>query len=241
MNISATITKRIDYFEPGVIFSYRDIQAPSAKIEAVAAALSRLVSKGIIKRYEKGKFFKPQQGAFGEMPVKENQILESVLKQNGHLTGYLTGTAAYNQIGLTTQIANEYIIATNEVRKPIKNGRFNARFVKAYSEITENNIPLLQLLDAVKDINSISGTDPNTAIKLIIVKLKELSLSEQKKIAQLALNYPPSTRALIGAIFELSGNNVATGKLFESLNQLSKYKLGIKESILPNKNKWKIE
>lgn len=241
MNISATIIKRIDYFEPGVIFSYRDIQTPSTKMEAVAAALSRLVSKGIIKRFEKGKFFKPQQGMFGGLQLKENQILESVLKENGKLTGYLTGAVVYNQMGLTTQIPNEYSIATHELRKPINKGRFNARFVKAYCAITEKNIPLLQLLDTIKDISNISGTEPNTVIKLIIIKLKELSLTEQKKIAQLALNYPPSTRALIGALFELCTNNIPTEKLYRSLNQLSKYKLGIGESTLPNKNKWKIE
>jgi hypothetical protein len=178
---------------------------------------------------------------FGEIPLKENQILETILKENGNLIGYITGPAAYSQMGLTTQISNEYIIAAYELRKPVKKGRIKARFVKAYSEITENNIPLLQLLDSIKDIRSIPGVTTNIAIELIIVKLKQISLSEQKKIVQLALNYPPSTRALTGAIFEQIGNDSGTKKLYGSLNQLSKYKLGIKESALPNKDKWKIE
>ena len=71
--------------------------------------------------------------------------------------------------------------------------------------------------------------------------LKELSLSEQKKIVQLALTYPPATRALVGALFELLGNDLAATKLYKTLNPLSSYKLGIREEILPNKNKWKIE
>jgi hypothetical protein len=65
---------------------------------------------------------------------------------------FLTGTTAYNRLGLSTQIANEYVIAVYELRKPFNNGRIKALFVKAYAEITENNISLLQLLDAMKEI-----------------------------------------------------------------------------------------
>ena len=241
MSIASTITKRIEIIEPGVIFSYRDFKIPAARLEAMAATLSRLVSKGIIKRFEKGKFFKPQQGMFGEIPLKENQILATILKKNGNLIGYITGQAAYSQMGLTTQISNEYVIAAYELRKPIKKGRIKARFVKTYSEITETNIPLLQLLDAIKDIRSIPGTTANIAIELIIIKLKQLSLSKQKKIVQLALNYPPSTRALIGAMLEQIDSNSVAEKLHKSLNQLSKYKIGVKDSVLSTKDKWKIE
>ncbi len=240
MTIAATITKRIESMEPGVLFTYLDFRVSTTHFEASAAILSRLVANGIIKRFEKGKFFKPKKGLFGEIPLAENQILEPLLTEKGNLIGYLTGQPVYNQIGLTTQISNEYIIASYELRKPFTKGRVKARFVKAYSEITENNIPLLQLLDAIKDIKNISGTEPNKSAEFIIIKLKGLSLNEQKKITQLALNYPPSTRALIGAMLELSANNSLTQKLYNSINRFSKYKIGIKESLLPNKNKWKI-
>jgi len=46
---------------------------------------------------------------------------------------------------------------------------------------------------------------------------------------------------LLGAIVELLGYNSSAVKLYKTLNPLSKYKLGIEEKILPNKNKWKIE
>lgn len=241
MSIAAIITKRIENISPGELFSYRDFKMPLDKIEAMGAALSRLASKGIIKRFEKGKYFKPEQGMFGEVPLEEGQILKNLLKENGSRIGYITGAVAYNQMGLTTQISNEYIIAVYDLRKPLKKGRVKARFVKTYSEITESNIPLLQLLDAIKDIRIIPATGTNTALELIKGKLKRLSLSNQKKIAQLALNYPPATRALVGAMFELLGDNSAANKLYKTLNPLSKYNFGIEEKKLPNKNKWKIE
>lgn len=241
MSISETITNQIESLEAGTLFSYRDFKVAPDNMEAMAATLSRLASKGIIKRFDKGKFFKPKNGAFGEVPLKENQILRSMLKKNGCLTGYLTGAAAYNSLGLTTQIANEYTIAAYEFRKPFQKGRIKVRFVKAYCDITETNIPLLQLLDAIKDIRSIPGTETNTALKLIKIKVEKLSLTEQKKLSGLALNYPPSVRTLTGAVLELLNNKKASEKLYKSLNFLSKYMLGINEKALPNRGKWKIE
>src|ERR1035437_9097525 len=209
MSVAETISNQIKSLEPGILFSYRDFKTAPNTMEAMAAAFSRLTSKGIIKRFEKGIYFKPQEGMFGEVPLKENQIIESIIKDNGNLTGYLTGTMAYNKMGLTTQIANEYTIATYEFRKPLQKGRVKARFVKAYCDITEINIPLLQLLDAIKDIRSIPGTETNKALELIKIKVEKLSLTEQKKLSGLALNYPPSTRALTGAVLELLKNKEA--------------------------------
>lgn len=240
MTVAKTISNQIEKLEPGILFSYRDFKIAPNTMEAMAAALSRLASKGIIKRFGRGKYFKPKEGAFGAVPLQENQIIESIIKDNGNLKGYLTGSAAYNKMGLTTQMSNEYTIATYEFRKPYQKGRIKARFVKAYCDITETNIPLLQILDAIKDIRSIPGTETNNALELLKLKVEKLSLSEQKKIAQLALNYPPATRALVGAVLELLNDKKDSEKLYKSLNLLSKYVLGIKENILPNRDKWKI-
>lgn len=241
MSISETITNQIESFEAGTLFSYQDLQVPSGSFEAMAATFSRLNSKGVIRRFGKGRYFKPKSGMFGEVPLKESQIIESITIENGSLVGYLTGAIAYNKMGLTTQIANEYTIAAHEFRKPVQKGRIKVRFVKAYCDITTINIPLLQLLDAIKDIRCIPGIEPNTALELIKIKLEGLSLTEQKKLSGLALNYPPSVRALTGAVLELLNNKKASEKLYKSLNFLSKYMLGVNEKILPNRNKWKIE
>ncbi len=240
MSVAKTISNQIENIESGILFSYQDFKVAPNNMGAVAVAFSRLASKGIIKRFGRGKYFKPQVGKFGEVPLRESQIIESIINDNGNLTAYLTGSAAYNQMGLTTQMSNEYTIATHEFRKPYQKGRVKVRFVKAYVDITELNIPLLQILDAIKDIRNITGTETNKAIELLKIKIDKLSLSEQKRLAQLALNYPPSTRALTGAILELLNNEKASKKLYKSLNYLSKYMIGVNEKVLPNKTKWKI-
>jgi hypothetical protein len=240
MSTAQIISKKIAGLEEGKLFSYQDFM-PANRMETIAGVFSRLASKGVIKRFGKGKYYKPKSGAFGEIPLQEEQVLESILHTNGNQTGYLTGAIAYNRMGLTSQIANEYIIAVLELRKPLTMGRIKLRFVKSYCEIEKNDIPLLQLLDAVKDIRSIPGTEPEAALSLIKIKFNDLSLSEQKKLSQLSLSYPPSARALIGALFELMKNESAAIKLYKSLNFLSKYKIGLSEEILPNKIKWRIE
>ena len=126
----------------------------------------------MIKRFGKGKYYKPKNGTFGEVPLSENQILTSLLNKNDNLTGYITGSSAYNKLGLTTQISNEYVIATYEMRKPIQLGRIKIRFVKSYCQIEEKNISPLQLLDAIKDFKNIPGISSNKAIELLKIKVK---------------------------------------------------------------------
>ncbi len=240
MSIAEKITRRIEGFEAGVLFAYTDFQISSANYEAMAAAFSRLASKGIIRRFGKGKYFKPEKGAFGEVPLTEKQIIESITMNKGIRTAYLTGVMVYNKMGLTNQMANEYTIAAYGFRKPIQKGRTKVRFVKAYGEMTESNVPLLQLLDALKDIRNIPGTEANAALNRIKAKIKELTLNKKKKLTELALNYPPSVRALTGAVLELIKDKKGSERLYKSLNFLSKYEFGLSEKTLPNRNKWRI-
>ena len=55
------------------------------------------------------------------MSLQFNQILEYILNENGNLIGYVTGTTAYNRMGLSTQFSTEYTIATTEFQKPFSN------------------------------------------------------------------------------------------------------------------------
>ena len=127
MTVAKSISNQIQKLEPGILFSYQDFKVAPNTMDAMAATLSRLASKGIIKRFGRGKYFKPKEGSFGTVPLQESQIIESIIKENGILKGYLTGFAAYNQMGLTTQMSNEYTIATYVFRKPYQKGRIKAR------------------------------------------------------------------------------------------------------------------
>ena len=115
------------------------------------------------------------------------------------------------------------------------------KFVRQWNKITKTNIPLLQLLDCVRFIKTIPDTTIEKALSRITLLIKELPDAEKKQCTQLAINYPPSTRALTGAIFELLGYTELSGKLLKTLKSTSWYAFNIKQEQLPNKLKWKIK
>ena len=61
-------------------------------------------------------------------------------------------------------------------------------------------------------------------------------------LATLVLKYSPAVQALCGAILEQIGiENSAVKKIYESLNPVTGYNMPISESVLPNKNKWRLK
>ena len=60
------------------------------------------------------------------------------------------------------------------------------------------------------------------------------------ELIQYALLYPSRVRALLGAILENSNNYPNANTLKESLNPLTKIKLGINETDLPTIKNWNI-
>ena len=71
--------------------------------------------------------------------------------------------------------------------------------------------------------------------------LKELPEAEKKQLINLAINYPPSTRALSGAIWEQLGYADYASILLKTLKSTTWYYFNIPQEILPNKEKWKIK
>ena len=142
-----------------------------------------MVASGKIAKLSKGKYYKPENTPFGNLQPKQAQVLKDLLEENGKITGYLTGYNIYNQLGLTTQVSNTVQIGKNQVRPNFKRERYTIAFVKQKNIITKDNIPLLQVLDAIRYI-------------------KDFEDKEIKRLVRLALIYPPATRALLGALLE---------------------------------------
>ena len=58
---------------------------------------------------------------------------------------------------------------------------------------------------------------------------------------RLARKYPPSTRALLGALLDELGYEKETETLFETLNPITTYRLSEAEKILATTKKWNIK
>ena len=202
MKVSEYIAFTIDRLPKGYIFTYSDFKTEVTQKEAVIKALNRMVASGKIAKLSKGKYYKPENTPFGNLQPNQAQVLKDLLEENGKITGYLTGYSIYNQLGLTTQVSNTVQIGKNQVRPNFKRERYTIAFVKQKNIITKDNIPLLQVLDAIRYINKIPDANIDASCKRFLAIIKDFEDKEIKRLVSLALIYPPATRALLGALLE---------------------------------------
>jgi len=220
--------------------SMAEQRTPMFKKEAVIKALSRMVISGKIAKLSKGKYYKPENTPFGNLQPNQAQVIKDLLEENGKITGYPTGYGLYNQLGLTTQVSNTIQIGKNQVRPNFKRGLYTISFIKQKNIITKENIPLLQILDAIRYIKKIPDAGIEKSCKRFLAIIKNFSDKEINTLVRLALKYPPATRALLGALLEQIQQGKATEPLIKSLNPITKYKLTGVAKVLSTIEKWKI-
>jgi hypothetical protein len=240
MKLVDIINKRINRLPEGYVFTYTDFDIPPDKIKAFTIALFRMVKDGKIRRISPGKFYKPQKTEFGELKPDTYQIVKDLLEKDGKIIGYLTGYSVYNQLGLTTQVAATIIIGVNEFKKSIKRDFYTIRFRKQPNKITKDNIPVLRILDSINNIKEIPDTTIDRSCKTLTNLIGKFDDKGKDMYLLLARKYPPSARALAGALFELNFGRKSAELLFSTLNPASEYNIGASERVLPNNKKWNI-
>jgi ABC-type lipopolysaccharide export system ATPase subunit len=208
--------------------------------EAIIKALNRMVASGKIAKLSKGKYYKPENTSFGNLQPSQAQIVKDLLEENGKVTGYLTGYSIYNQLGLTAQISNTIQIGKNEIRPSFKRGRYTISFIKQKNTITRENIPLLQLLDAIRYVKKIPDASVESSCRRFLAIIENMTDKEVNTLVRLALKYPPASRALLGALLEQLQNAKVAEPLFKSLNPITKFKLAGAEKVLSTTKIWNI-
>lgn len=241
MKLAEKIRTRIDKLPKGKTFGYADLGIAKTAYQTAAKAMERLQKKGLIKKTSKGVFYKPEQTVFGELKPNEAELLKPYLFDKGKRIAYITGYALYNQLGLTTQMAFMYSIASRSKRISINKGTLRAKPVKSYAEVTDENYELLGFLDAMKDLKKIPDTDTKTCVAILSGKIKQLKEKQTNEMIEYALLYPPRVRALLGAILEQQGRIRNLNKLKKGINPLSRFKLGVSKKILPTAPNWNIK
>ncbi len=240
MKTSEYIAFTIDRLPKGYVFTYADFTTEVSQKEAVIKALNRMVVSGKITKLSKGKYYKPENTPFGNLQPNQAQVVKDLLEENGKISGYLTGYSIYNQLGLTTQVSNTIQIGKNQVRPNFKRERYTIAFVKQKNTITKENIPLLQLLDAIRYIKKIPDANIEASCKRFLDIVKNLSETDTNTMVRLALKYPPATRALLGALIEQLQQGKVAEPLYKSLNPITKYKLSGVSKAISTTEKWNI-
>jgi hypothetical protein len=138
-------------------------------------------------------------------------------------------------------MSNTITIASTNPQPAREVSGYRIKFLRKDFEFEERDIPLLQLLDAIKDIKKIPDSNPTEVLNAVIKKIMDTSSLKLKRLVQLALNYNSSTRALIGAILEQYRKDVRVSTIHNTLHPLTKYSLNLSKAVLPNQSKWNIE
>lgn len=240
MKTTDYIAITIDEFPEGYVFTYLDFLTAGHNASTVIKALNRMAYDGKISKLSKGKFYKPQKSIFGELQPAEEEVIKDLLVKDGEIIGYVTGFRVYNQMALTTQVPNVIHIGRNEFRREIKRGMYSIVFMVQKNIITNENIPHLQLLDAIRHIKIIPDASIEFLCKRLLAILKEYERAERNTLMQCAKMYPPSTRALLGALLDELGYVEETEQLFNTLNPITIYQVNGAERILTTTKKWNI-
>lgn len=239
MVVANQIKEKISTIPEGVVFTISDFGFDAKEEIALAKALSRMVLSGTISKVSKGKYYKPKQTLLGVIKPAATEIVKDFLERDGQLIGYMSGPSAFASMGLTSQISSSIVIGSNKYRRPLIRGEWRISFLKQENRITEENVPLLRILDAIKMIREIPATTPDSAIATLISIINSLPEEKCAELEQLSLGYTSYVRALLGAILERIGRPTAVVR--RSINGLSSFKLPISDSVLPNKSNWNID
>lgn len=238
MIISENIKRTIQGIPEGRVFSISDFEIDPRHDMALAKLLSRMSANGEIHKIAKGKYYKPLRTTLGMLSPSTAELVKDLLQKDGRPIGYITGTLAFSAMGIGTQISGSILIGANKYRRALNRGGYTVRFLEQNNEITEDNIDLLRILDAVRLIREIPSVSPDEACSAIIEIIGSLGPQRQEELGRLALSYTSYVRAVTGAIFDVL--TLPSSDLRNSLNGVSSYKLPISENILPTKRNWRI-
>ncbi|TYZ05822.1 hypothetical protein FY528_20535 [Hymenobacter lutimineralis] len=224
--------------EPGNLLTYEDLVTEPSEFGAVAAALSRLGREGLVVRYAKGQYYRPQNSRFGPLPLSEGAILRTLTTREGVVSAYLTGAALYNQLGLTTQVPVTIKVTT---AKPRRTRPKRVAFVVRPAPERASDVPLLQWLEVLRDLRRIPDARPDKVLAQVQSHIKSLALAERRRLVGLATTLaPPRARAVLGALLELQGDIQGAARLRITLNPFTTYRLGLTTAALPNAPRWNI-
>lgn len=240
MKVAEKIKKKIAKMADGDTFTYQDMPILPAEYSAAAKAMERLIKAGIINRASTGIFYKPKNTAFGKLKPNEEELLKPYLFEDNKRIAYITGTALYNKMGLTTQVPKNIKVASRDKRIVTTIGNIKVNPVKSYTDVNNGNYSLLELLDILKDFKIIPDTDKSQTIRFVLKKINQLSEKEMELFIKIALKYPPRVRAFAGALLNELNPKEPFMELKKSINPLSTYDLGISKKELKNIEYWNI-
>lgn len=216
---------------PDRLWVYSDFKKiPKSDRMALAAALSRLVKSGELRRIRRGVYYRPAETLFGPSNPDPSALTDAVFRAAGG-SALPSGIEAYNRLGLTTQMAG--VIARSSTRRigsPIIGGHRVHTTERPLDRQRGIKADERAALDALRDITRIPDSDPSVILErlMMIIRSRELNFVRLARYSRLE---PPRVRALLGALGDrliLAGAGYLVPRkvlkeLHESLNPLTTF------------------
>jgi predicted transcriptional regulator of viral defense system len=190
-----------------------DIQIDGMKPANLRQQMKTLSDSGKIRRYEKGIYYIPQKTYFqcASAPNAEIVAQYKYISRNGTISGYYSGHTFANRIGISEQVPMKREIVSNHVAAIVKEVTIGKQtFILRRSKvfITQENAPILQLLDLLKNLGDYLDGDYHTAREKITNYIFANKITKEE-IDRYIRNYPDST---FRYYYEMRLDNVFTQK-----------------------------
>ncbi len=176
---------------------------------AVSVALKRIMDSNKIpelRLYQKGIYYKTKTTPFGEIQINKEQLIAD--KYILPHIGYETGLNLMNHLGLTTQISNERIIATNMAKDCVRTDKKLGVTIKPPKTlINSQNRKYLQLLDAL-DLIDKTPIDEEKPFDIIARYIKNENMQYGKLLAYADSYYNQKTILHLAHTASAGGVNI---------------------------------
>ena len=233
------LREAIHRIPPGKIFSYSDLAETNLKHTAMVIELNRLVQKGEVTRVLRGRFM---ANADQKKAVEPEEIIQAICHYRNKVCGYETGPSVWEKWGLLPVMKNrkEFHVSITQMRPAQKHGKITIRFKRAKLDPARYNHEIMQFLDAMESVNSISEKSKADFCENMQQIFRSWNESHRNQLAGYALAYKPVTRALTGAMLQKEGYYADARRLAASLHPASVYRIKADCSAFPDIHEWRI-
>ena len=183
------LVENYGYDEP--IF-LKDLEIEGMSKKALRQAVNRLAKTGRLLKYDAGIYYIPKPDRLlKRAALDSNKVIARKYITNGkEVYGYYTGLAAANRLGLTTQMPALIELTSNMESsrgRTVTVGTRTVRVKRPKVEITADNYLVLQLLEVIQDIETISDLEQEEMIRRLKTYIidKRLASSQLRRYISL--------------------------------------------------------
>jgi len=182
--ITTRVQSKISSLSNGVVFASNSFRFADANQNSIEKELSRLNANGVIKRFRKGIYYKPQKSSlFGDVLPNPSAIAQAIAELNdAHIVP--DGSMALNMLGLSDQVPMKYIYLNDKLHKSEFVGNIEIIFKRINAKkLTTSNKRVGLVLSAIDYLGKDTFSDKNLikdfASKLEVSDVKDLDMASR--------------------------------------------------------------